>query len=108
KQGNRNPYIDNPLYVTAVWYPHLLSADKPELVEFKIYPNPAPKNTVFITSKQKIDLISIYNLEGKLVQKISNPLFNDEVFTIHHLKTGTYIIQLKSGNFVVSEKVIIK
>ena len=108
KQGNRNPYIDNPLYVTAVWYPHLLSTNKAELVEFNVYPNPAPKNTIFISTKEKIDLISVYNLEGKLVQKISNPLFNDEVFTIHHLKTGTYIIQLKSGNFVVSEKVIVK
>lgn len=108
EQGNRNPYIDNPQYVTAVWYPHLLSTNKAELVEFNVYPNPAPKNTIFISTKEKIDLITVYNLEGKLIKKISNPQFNDEVFAINHLKSGGYILKLKSGKKATTKKFIVK
>ncbi len=108
EQGNRNPYIDNPQYVTAVWFPHLLSTNKAELVEFNVYPNPAPKNTIFISTKEKINLITVYNLEGKLVKKVSNPQFNDEVFTINHLKSGTYILKLKSGKKTSTKKFIVK
>lgn len=108
EQGNRNPYIDNPQFVTAVWFPHLLSNPKAELVEFNVYPNPAPKNTIFISTKEKIDLITVYNLEGKLVKKVSNPQFNDEVFTINNLKNGTYILKLKSGKKLTTKKFIVK
>ncbi len=108
EQGNRNPYIDNPQYITAVWFPHLLSTNKAELVEFNVYPNPAPKNTIFISTKEKINLITVYNLEGKLVKKVSNPQFNDEVFTINHLKSGTYILKLKSGKKTSTKKFIVK
>lgn len=108
QQGNRNPYIDNAQYVTAVWYPHLLSTNKAQLVEFNVYPNPAPKNTIFISSKEKIDLITVYNLEGKLIKKVSNPQFNDEVFTINHLKSGTYILKLKNGKKETTKKFIVK
>lgn len=108
EQGNRNPYIDNPQYVTAVWYPHLLSTNKAELVEFNVYPNPAPKNTIFISTKEKIDTITIYNLEGKLIKKFSNPQFYDEVFTINHLKSGSYILNLKSGKKATTKKFIVK
>src|SRR5690554_6117991 len=81
-QGNRNPFIDNPYLATIIWGGTpaedkwgLLSTNKAELVEFNVYPNPAPKNTIFISTKEKIDLITVYNLEGKLVKKVSNPQF---------------------------------
>ncbi|UUV20416.1 endonuclease [Paenimyroides aestuarii] len=108
EQGNRNPYIDNPQYVTAVWFPNLLTNTQAELVEFNVYPNPAPKNTIYISTKEKIDTITIYSLEGKLIMKFSNPQFHDEVFTINHLKSGTYIIKLKAGKNITDKKVIVK
>lgn len=108
EQGNRNPYIDNPQYVTAVWFPNLLNTNKAELVQFNVYPNPAPKNTIYISTKEKIDLITVYNLEGKLIKKVSNPQFNDEVFTINNLKSGTYILKLKSGKKATTKKFIVK
>ncbi len=114
-QGNRNPFIDNPYLATIIWGGTpaedkwgLLSTNKAELVEFNVYPNPAPKNTIYISTKEKIDLITVYNLEGKLIKKVSNPQFNDEVFTITHLKSGTYILKLKSGKKATTKKFIVK
>ncbi len=107
-QGNRNPYIDNPTYVTAVWFPQLLNTNKAELVEFNVYPNPAPKNTIFISTKEKIDVITLYNMQGKLIKKISNPPFYDEVFMINNLKSGTYLLKLKAGSKTSTKQVIVK
>lgn len=108
EQGNRNPYIDNPQYVTAVWYPHLLSTDKAEVVQFNIYPNPATKNTVYVSTKEKINLLTVYNLDGKLIKRVTNPQFIDEVFTLSHLKSGTYILKLKNGTKETTQKFIVK
>lgn len=108
EQGNRNPYIDNPSYVTAVWYPHLLDTYNADLVEFNVYPNPAPKNTIYVSTKEKVDEAIVYNITGKVIKKISNPKFYDEVLTINNLKSGTYFIKLKSGKRNTTKKFIVK
>lgn len=106
-QGNRNPYIDNPNYVTAIWFPHLLNTNNLDLVEFRLYPNPAIKNTAFIATKEKIDLITVYDLDGKLIKKDSNPKFKDEVYTLNNLKSGIYLIHLKSDTRETTSKLIV-
>ncbi len=107
-QGNRNPYIDNPLYVTAVWFPHLLGTHDAELVSFRIYPNPAKNHTVFVSTKETVNMLLIHTLDGKLIKKVSDPRFIDEVYRISDLKTGVYLLTLKSGEKAATQKFIIQ
>ncbi|HLV45818.1 MAG TPA: endonuclease [Flavobacterium sp.] len=108
EQGNRNPYIDNPEYVTAVWFPELLDAPNFDLVPFNLYPNPAKNSTIFISSKEKINLITIYSVNGILIRKISNPVFVDEVYKISNLPRGMYLIRVESGTNTSSKKFIVE
>lgn len=107
-QGNRNPYIDNPKYVTAVWFPHLLGTHDAEVVSFRIYPNPAKNHTVYVSTKETVNALFIYTLEGKLVKRIANPPFTDEVYTISGLKSGIYLMTVKSGKRTTTQKFIIQ
>lgn len=107
-QGNRNPYIDHPDYVTAVWFPELLHLKELELVAFRLYPNPATKNTAYIATKEKINLITIHDLDGRLVKNYSNPKFDEEVYTLHNLQKGVYLIQLKSDTKESTQKLIVE
>ncbi|HEX8574915.1 MAG TPA: endonuclease, partial [Flavobacterium sp.] len=46
-QGNRNPFIDNPSYVTAIWGAPL-SSESFETATISVYPNPANDNKINI------------------------------------------------------------
>ncbi|MBA5792499.1 MULTISPECIES: endonuclease [unclassified Flavobacterium] len=114
-QGNRNPFIDNPYLATKIWggapAPDnwgILGNKEFNLVQFKLYPNPAPNNTISIETKERIDLITVYNLEGKLVHKVSKPQFNNGTYTINQLKSGSYILTIKSGKNSSTKKFIVK
>ena len=107
-QGNRNPYIDNPQYVYDVWNQTLSNKEKAEIVSFKIYPNPAYHNTIYIATKETIDFLAIYTIDGKLIKKETNPIFRDEVFQINQLQSGTYILKVKSNNRESAQTFIVK
>lgn len=108
EQGNRNPYIDHPEYVTAVWFPELLDAPKFDLIPFNIYPNPAKNNTVYLSSKENIEEILIFTTDGKLIRKINNPVFIDETLQIDKLSSGLYLIKVKSNSKIASKKFIVE
>ena len=114
-QGNRNPFIDNPYLATKIWggtpAPDnwgILGNDEFNSFEFTVYPNPATENNINISTKEKIDLITLYNLEGKLIKKITKPKFDNEVYQIKSLTKGTYILNVKSGKKISTQKVIVK
>ena len=89
EQGNRNPYIDNPQYVTAVWYPHLLSTNKAELVEFNVYPNPVSEILFFTKDVSGGNLNVVDSQTGNIVlsQKI-----NDNSLNVSNLRQGIYLV----------------
>ncbi len=68
--------------------------------------SPVPvKNTLNITIKQSvlIDLITIYNTVGQLVQVITNP---NETIDVTELSTGTYFIKILSDKGTASGKFV--
>lgn len=114
-QGNRNPFIDNPYLATKIWGGApaedkwgLLGNEKFNSFEFTVYPNPATKNTIYISTKEKVDLITLYSLDGRLVKKIAKPQFNNELYQLKNLTKGTYILNVKSGKKTSTKKVIVK
>ncbi|MGH1384225.1 T9SS type A sorting domain-containing protein [Kordia sp.] len=86
-------------------YMVLLSVETQELNSFSIYPNPTNGNTVYINTKNNIEIssIRIYDITGKQVINQTNP--SNEI-NVQGLQQGMYILQLQIGNQKVNKKLI--
>jgi uncharacterized repeat protein (TIGR02543 family) len=80
----------------------IASADDFNRLDFKIYPNPAA-STLNIEASFTIDTISIFNLLGQIVLE-SNSRSTD----ISNLKSGMYLIKVKSERGSVATKRFVK
>jgi endonuclease I len=104
-QHNRNPFVDHPEWVNAIWNPGMNTSDLNK-IELNIYPNPA-KNVLNISADQKISKVELFDLAGK---KIRVESFNSNKISmnLNHLKSGVYLIKATVDGKVVSQKFIKK
>ena len=73
---------------------------------FRVYPNPVFGNVVNIISKNNdVFEVNIFNLSGKLI--ISNKDVNGHV-NISNLKSGVYLINIKSSYGNTNKKLLVK
>jgi len=83
-----------------------LSKDSQEISEFKLYPNPAFDNTVYITTKDNATKdITIYNVFGKVVltDRITAKALN-----IASLTPGIYLVQVIENKKSITRKLVVK
>ncbi len=73
---------------------------------FKVFPNPA-ENELFVETKGNENIISIYNLQGVLVKKITSTAVLTKI-NICDLSSSIYIIEVLNNNGSNSKKIIIK
>ncbi|MCH8535701.1 MAG: endonuclease [Flavobacteriaceae bacterium] len=111
-QGNRNPFVDNPDFICAIW-----DVDEEDCTfsnasfnlkdQINIYPNPATNSKVFIETKQPIDQIQLYSITGKLIQQITakNQQTN---FEINSIKPGIYLLKVTQNQNSSTHKIIVK
>jgi len=116
------PYVDvvaifdNRLFAApdknSLWYrDDLLVGEQKERIDketdIQIYPNPATNKVMFVTQPalQTPALISIFNMNGKLVRKTGSFSSKQEI-DISTLPSGLYFIQIKKGKQVISKKLI--
>lgn len=106
-QSNRNPYIDHPEYVSAIWgFP--LSTDSFELIaDIKVYPNPSNDQKINIETENELDEIQIININGQIMQQVSNPVRNQNKYTLENLPHGFYFLKLSSDNKSMVKKIVI-
>jgi uncharacterized delta-60 repeat protein len=71
---------------------------------FLIYPNPA-KDFIQIKSDVSLDLIELYDLQGRKLHSIVKPQENS--VHLNHLESGVYFIRASSRNQLFSKKIII-
>jgi endonuclease I len=107
RQGNRNPYIDHPEFVAAVWGPLLGIEDASFSANLSVYPNPAINNEVSIYSETEIDDIQLINVNGQIIQQIKNPAANSNTYKINNLQQGFYMLRLSAGEQSVTKKIIV-
>lgn len=101
-QKNRNPYIDHPEFVSAVWLGtyNVETLSEPEL---SIFPNPASNFIhVAILTNSKYEVF-IYDELGKIVLQTTSFNGNIEI-PISNLSNGIYFIHLKNNNFSIFRK----
>lgn len=107
RQKNRNPFIDKPEFVQAIWGA-VLSVDENEnlLENVSIYPNPSTDGRVFIKSNKAIDEIEFFNTNGQIINRIQ-PKQSQEFYILENLFKGYYILKLKSNTQSTTKKIII-
>ena len=115
-QGNRNPFIDNPYLATVIWGGQI-AQDKWNMTsvteqvsqnKFNIYPNPTNGEfNISYSYSDDVDLITIYNIEGKQVKSIENPKLENSEYTIDDLTKGFYIIKTIVDQETITRKLIV-
>ena len=106
RQDNRNPYIDHPEYVAAIWGA-IAGIDNAFSANLSLYPNPAVNHEVNIYSEVVIENIQVINLNGQLVQQINKPQSIDKVCTVNNLPAGLYLIKMSAGNQTETKKLVV-
>lgn len=84
-----------------------------EINSFTIYPNPTIDNRITIlydlNTLDESDNLFIHNLNGELVQshRLSQFGFNQKTLQLDNLSKGIYLVSLRVGNDMVTEKLIL-
>jgi len=106
-QGNRNPFIDNPIYVELIWQT-VLNNENFNSISFNMYPNPTKTGIVNIETSEDISKITVHSIDGKLIQQEINPSFIDNQLQITNLSSGVYLITLLANQKSTIKKLIVK
>lgn len=116
-QGNRNPFIDNPILATVIWggpvaenrWPgYFLSLDQPGLQhDMVLYPNPSATGTVYIETSSAIDQIIVLNLNGQVVKLLQQPTSSAGKYEVSELRAGFYLIKMVSQGQSVTRKLLV-
>ncbi|MFY7810498.1 MAG: T9SS type A sorting domain-containing protein [Flavobacterium sp.] len=71
-----------------------------------MYPNPSD-DFVIIESFSTVDAISIYAVNGQLVEEIIQPKFENNNFKIENLTSGLYFVKISiEGEFIYKKLII--
>ena len=106
-QGNRNPYIDNPQWVQAVWSSALTNADYYKFAAINIYPNPTQDGRINIQTDAVLDEIQLTNINGQLLQVLRKPAAIDNQYLIENLSKGFYFLKISSANQSTTKKILV-
>ena len=113
-QGNRNPFIDNPILATLIWggpaaqnrWPTFTTTSNASIANTVVYPNPSNGN-VIIESDVTIDDIQLITINGQLALEIKKPIFENHTYSIDNLPQGFYFLKLSSESQSTTKKIIV-
>lgn len=105
-QGNRNPFVDHPEWVNAIWNPGAMHVAEVGVRSVEIYPNPV-KDMLAIRSESTISKAELFDLNGKLIQSVKSSS-NSLKLNTSHLSPGVYLLKTTINNKVFSQKIIKK
>lgn len=117
RQGNRNPFIDNPYLATMIWggpiaqnrWPTLGTAPiTPSITGTHIYPNPSHGN-IIIETDLTVEGIQLIAINGQMMMQIDRPVFQNRRLTIDNLPKGFYFLRLRTEDEFesVTKKIIV-
>jgi len=104
-----NPAITTNTFETK--FVTTLSVGEFSTISYTMYPNPANStvNIEFNNAVAEKIVVSIYNVQGKLVNKPSTTSDGTKLsFNVSHLSQGMYFVALKGESFNRIEKLIVK
>lgn len=105
KQGNRNPYIDRPEFVTKIWTTTLSTKNLNIQNEpLSISPNPVKQGLLNIKGlNSEIVKAEIYSITGQLMQTVDKVSSSNSQIQLNNLQKGIYILKVgnQSTKFIV-------
>lgn len=75
-------------------------------VQVNISPNPASEFVQINTNGEKIDILSIYNINGQMIKQF-NHLNSNQPIDIKNMTSGTYIFEMWLDGNRISKKVVV-
>ena len=101
-QDNRNPFIDHPWFVDAIWFPTGIN-DRDVFLQsdFNLYPNPVSDQLNIVVSSRIITETIEYNITDRIGRSVlSGQLQGSESYTLYtkNLPGGYYLLQIINGS----------
>jgi endonuclease I len=118
RQGNRNPFIDNPYLATIIWggtvaedeWNMAISVEE-NIIEnsFSVYPVPAKNGDIYVHFKaiKDVKALSLFNVNGQLIQEVKNPKIENNQFVFTGLGKGFYVLKANVSNSVIAKKIVV-
>ncbi len=93
--------------VEPVWMPTGMNEN---VMSLSVYPNPAVSETYVTISDAGVNEISVYDMQGRLVNKMDvNAMEGEQVrISTEMLNSGVYFISVNSDNVVRTAKLVVK
>lgn len=108
-QGNRNPFIDHPEWVTQIWgMPTYTSVTENKVENVSLYPNPTQTQSVTINNQHRLDEIEVYTVLGKLVTTYTQQSISTRQIELKNLPKGVLLVRVRSGEDSVVKKVVVQ
>ena len=108
-QGNRNPFIDHPEWVTQIWTSTLPSSvSENKVANVSLFPNPTNTNSVTISNEHKMDKVEVYSVQGSLVVSHTQNTASGKQIVLDNLPKGMLLVKIYNGENSVVKKVVVQ
>jgi len=107
-QDNRNPYIDHPEWILAIWGPTSGIAQQDDMMNVSVFPNPVSDMLTIenYDAENSMDKIEIYSFTSSLVQIIDEPVASQTI-NVSDFSEGLYTLVIYSGDNISRKKVVV-
>ena len=93
--------------IDKVLLPAVLNVSEIETIKVDVYPNPSSDFINISYAENTINQLSIYDINGALIQNIS-PKSNNLMLDVTNYSKGNYVIVLSANDNVVTKRITIK
>jgi len=104
-QNNRNPFIDNPTFVQAIW-DETFSNEEFQAYDIQLFPNPVKGQYLNISTRNLSSYsLEVFNIFGKRIYFQKTNL-NTHSISVEDWSSGIYLIKLSNTDFQETRKII--
>ncbi len=106
-QNNRNPFIDNPTFVQAIW-DDTFNTNEFQNFDIEVYPNPVKDKLLYVNvSYPENQKINVYNMLGKHIYTTTVKGFTTAI-NVEGWSRGVYFLKITDSQNSKTVKVIIQ
>lgn len=107
-QHNRNPYIDHPEWILAIWGPTAGIDQQNNMINISVFPNPVSEALTIenYDAENSMDKIEIYSYTSSLVQSIDKPA-TSQTINVSEFSEGLYTLVIYCGDKISRKKVVV-